>query len=485
MRRRQHVLGRQRPVDEPDAGRLVALHLARRVQQVEGVRRADEPGQQPRQARTRRRGRAGRTTSSCTASSFMNRRSTPSTIGTPMPATAPLMAATIGLGTDMKYEYVPRRSSPNDGSPGAGASSARATTSGAPRAAAAVGAGRGGEALHVGAGAEALAGAGEDDADDVRVGLGPADGVAHLVGHRLGPGVELLGAVQRDDGDGVVDLEEDVLVRHARIMARIVRGDPHAAGPAASLTRPLAGRRCLPCATGSTSTGLTRDDGRRRAAARAGDRPAAAHRPRRSHVDLRDAGRSDELGDTVALRRSSPSRSPRSCARTRTSCSSGWPTASPRSSSASTASRPSSVTRHQAAPADRRARRDHGRAHPPHAAPTSRCRRALGAPGDRRARLATSATARATCASPSTSSAASSPSRRCSRPTRSAGPTSQGAVPQHGRRRRHAARPVRVRAPLPAHRGRRPAPADRPLGAAHARRRPAVLRRRHDRRRRS
>jgi len=39
-----------------------------------------------------------------TAFSFMNRMSAPRTIGTPMPATAPLMATTIGLGTDMKYE---------------------------------------------------------------------------------------------------------------------------------------------------------------------------------------------------------------------------------------------------------------------------------------------------------------------------------------------------------------------------------------------
>ena len=145
----------------------------------------------------------------------MNRRSHPSTIGTPMPATAPLMAATIGLGTDMKYENVPRRSSPNDRVARRRDLLGLVDDVGRLRTAAGTVGARGrGEALHVGAGAEALAGAGEDDADDVRVGLGPADGLAQLVGHGLGPGVELLRPVQRDDGDGVVDLEEDVLVRH-------------------------------------------------------------------------------------------------------------------------------------------------------------------------------------------------------------------------------------------------------------------------------
>ena len=55
--------------------------------------------------------------------------------------------------------------------------------------------------------------------DDVRVALGPPDGVADLVGHRLRPRVERFRAVQRDDGDRVVDLEEDLLVGHASIMA--------------------------------------------------------------------------------------------------------------------------------------------------------------------------------------------------------------------------------------------------------------------------
>ena len=50
----------------------------------------------------------------------MKRRSQPSTIGTPMPATGPLIAPMIGLGTDSRYVYVPRRSSPHDSSPGTG-----------------------------------------------------------------------------------------------------------------------------------------------------------------------------------------------------------------------------------------------------------------------------------------------------------------------------------------------------------------------------
>src|SRR3954452_7861719 len=58
-----------------------------------------------------------------TASFAMNRRSHASAIGTAMPAIGPLMAAMIGFGTDMRYVYVPRRSSPHDGSP-ASASSA-------------------------------------------------------------------------------------------------------------------------------------------------------------------------------------------------------------------------------------------------------------------------------------------------------------------------------------------------------------------------
>ena len=41
---RQHLVGRQRPVDEADAGGLVAVDLAGRVQQVEGVGRARRAG---------------------------------------------------------------------------------------------------------------------------------------------------------------------------------------------------------------------------------------------------------------------------------------------------------------------------------------------------------------------------------------------------------------------------------------------------------
>ena len=92
----------------------------------------------------------------------------------------------------------------------------------------------------------------------------------------------------------------------------------------------------------------------------------------------------------------------------------------------------------------------------------------------------TSATARATSASPSTSWAplAADVAGVRDRPDRRA--RRAGAVPQHGRRRRHVARPVRVPAPLPADRGRGRPPAHRALGPAHARCRPAVLRRRHD-----
>src|SRR3984957_1383762 len=59
------------------------------------------------------------------ASSAMKRRSQANTIGTAMPAAGPLIAAITGLGTDIRYVWVPRcRSSPNVGSPGSARRSA-------------------------------------------------------------------------------------------------------------------------------------------------------------------------------------------------------------------------------------------------------------------------------------------------------------------------------------------------------------------------
>ena len=84
----------------------------------------------------------------------MNRRSQASTIGTPMPATGPLMAATIGLGTDSRYVYVPRRSSPHDGVARRGVRPARRTAL-APRGASRRRRRTTRQVVHVGAGAEA------------------------------------------------------------------------------------------------------------------------------------------------------------------------------------------------------------------------------------------------------------------------------------------------------------------------------------------
>ena len=70
--------------------------------------------------------------------------------------------------------------------------------------------------LDVRAGGERLLGAGDDDAADplVRVELGDRGGdLAHHVAVQR---VERLGAVQRDQGDAVAGLGQDVLVHRAR-----------------------------------------------------------------------------------------------------------------------------------------------------------------------------------------------------------------------------------------------------------------------------
>ncbi len=90
-----------------------------------------------------------------------------------------------------------------------------------PRSAIAVGIGDAGEHAEIGAGTEAAAGTGEDDADDGRITLGLADRGGDLVSHPRRPGVELVGAVERDRGDRIVDLVEDLLegIGHSRVVA--------------------------------------------------------------------------------------------------------------------------------------------------------------------------------------------------------------------------------------------------------------------------
>ena len=147
----------------------------------------------------------------------MNRRSHDSTIGTPIPATGPLIAAITGLGTDIRYVYVPRQVV----APRllAGLADARRACGCAGISRPAAGPGDRRQVVHVGTGAEPLARPGEDDADHRRIALGAADGIAHLVGHRPGPRVQRLWTVQRDRGHRIVDVEEDLLVAHPPIMA--------------------------------------------------------------------------------------------------------------------------------------------------------------------------------------------------------------------------------------------------------------------------
>ena len=71
--------------------------------------------------------------------------------------------------------------------------------------------GAGGE---VGAGAEAAAGAGDDDGAHIVVLVGRVEGVDQLLLHRAVEGVELVGPVQRDGEDLIVDLVLDGLIRH-------------------------------------------------------------------------------------------------------------------------------------------------------------------------------------------------------------------------------------------------------------------------------
>ena len=196
-------------------------------------------------------------------------------------------------------------------------------------------------------------------------------------------------------------------------------------------------------------------------------------------VDLHDAGRSDELGDTVHYgevtervaavvprEQGRPARAPRRSHRR------GRRRLRPR--------RGRRAHRDQAAPADRRARRDDGGQHPPHA---RRLRRRAHArrTGRSSPSAPTSATARATCAGPLDGLGDIVATSQVFETDPVGGPDDQGA---------YLNMVVAVDTPLDpfafVRRCQRieaagAAPAHRPLGTAHARRRRAVLRRRHDR----
>jgi hypothetical protein len=66
--------------------------------------------------------------------------------------------------------------------------------------------------VEVAAGGEGAAGAGHDRAGDGRVLTGAVEGVGELVERLLTEGVLHLGTVDRDPGDVVLDLDEDLAV---------------------------------------------------------------------------------------------------------------------------------------------------------------------------------------------------------------------------------------------------------------------------------
>src|SRR5690606_1625571 len=73
------------------------------------------------------------------------------------------------------------------------------------------------EGADVGAGAEGLlAGAGEDDAADVVVGVEAGDGGNKRIGHLRRHRVQLFRAIDGDDADEAVALDPDVLAHRCR-----------------------------------------------------------------------------------------------------------------------------------------------------------------------------------------------------------------------------------------------------------------------------
>src|SRR6185369_10673591 len=69
----------------------------------------------------------------------------------------------------------------------------------------------------VGAGAEATARAGHDNGTDIVVLVGRVERVDQLLLHRAVEGVELVGPVQRDGENLIVDLVLDGLIRHGGV----------------------------------------------------------------------------------------------------------------------------------------------------------------------------------------------------------------------------------------------------------------------------
>ena len=64
------------------------------------------------------------------------------------------------------------------------------------------------------AGAEGASGAGDDDGGDAVIKAGAVEGVDQFIGHFNGEGIELLGAVQRENEDAGIDFPVECLVGH-------------------------------------------------------------------------------------------------------------------------------------------------------------------------------------------------------------------------------------------------------------------------------
>ena len=99
-------------------------------------------------------------------------------------------------------------------------------------------------AAEIGAGAEAAARPGHDDRADGVVGVGAVEGVDHLLEHRPGERVEVIGAVHREGQRRTVDLVADLLVRHGfPFLVAVCAWTPAASGRARALERGQARHR--------------------------------------------------------------------------------------------------------------------------------------------------------------------------------------------------------------------------------------------------
>ena len=109
--------------------------------------------------------------------------------------------------------------------------------------------------LDVAAGAEALARAGDDDHAHVRIVAALEDGVVQIVTQSVAERVQALGAIQREGGDAVLELEEQALVSHVVTLSprraarecssrRVGAGGPgRACGPSTRPALPASTRR--------------------------------------------------------------------------------------------------------------------------------------------------------------------------------------------------------------------------------------------------